>query len=107
MVWNASTKSLSNESPLQIFEVEESKPYLFRVINAATLYPFRVYIKGHPIVTIEASDGHGIVNNVHTASTKLVVESFIIYHGERIDFIVHAVQEPSSYLLVAKKSKSF
>ncbi|XP_078312878.1 uncharacterized protein LOC111102119 [Crassostrea virginica] len=96
------TKSLSNESPLQIFEVEESKPYLFRVISAATLYPFRVYIEGHPVLTIEASDGHDIVNNVHTASTKLVVESFIIYPGERIDFTVHAVQEPGTYLLVAE-----
>ncbi|XP_078312879.1 uncharacterized protein LOC111102118 [Crassostrea virginica] len=96
------TNSTSNESPLQIFEVEESKPYLFRVISAATLYPFRVYIEGHPTLTIEASDGHDIVNNVHTASTKLVVESFIIYPGERIDFTLQAVQEPSTYLLVAE-----
>ena len=87
---------------MQIFEVEESKPYLFRVISAATLYPFRLYIEGHLIVTIEASDVHDIVKNVHTASTKLVVESFIIYLEERIDFTEHAVQEPSFYLLVAE-----
>ena len=99
MVWIV---SISNGSPLQIFEVEESKPYLFRVISAATPYPFRVYIEGHPLVTTEASDGHYIVNNLHTASTKLVVESFIVYPGERIHCTVHAVQEPGTYLLVAE-----
>ena len=96
------TKSVSNESQLQVFEIEESKPYLFRVINAATLYPFRVFIEGHPTLTIEASDGHDIVNDVHTASDKLDVESFIIYPGERFDFTLRAEQEPRSYLFVAE-----
>ena len=86
----------NNESTLQVFGVEESKPYLFRVISTATLYPFRVYIEGHPSLTIEASDGHDIVNNGHTTSNKLFVESFIIYPGERIDFTLHADQEPNS-----------
>mgnify|MGYP003686564855 FL=1 len=96
------TKSTSNESPLQVFEIEESKPYLFRAITAATLYPFRVYIDGHPTLTMEASDGHDILNDVHTASTKLNVESFIIYPGERFDFTLYADQEPGSYLFVAE-----
>ena len=96
------TKSISNGSPLQIFEVEESKSYLYRVTSAATPYPFRVYIEGCPLVTIEASDGHYIANNLHTASTKLVVESFLVYPGERIDFTVQAEQEPGNYLLVAE-----
>lgn len=33
---------------------------------------------------------------------NIVVESFIIHAGERFDFILHANQEPGTYLLVAE-----
>lgn len=96
------TASISNGAPLQVFEVEESKTYLFRVINVGTVYPFRVYVEGHQTLTIESSDGYEIINNVGTAGKKLVVESFIIHPGERFDFTVQANQEPGTYLLVAE-----
>lgn len=96
------TRNKSNEAPLQVFEVEESKVYLFRVISAATLYPFRVYIDRHPHLTIKASDGNEIVKNIGTAVRDLVVQSFIIHPGERFDFSVQTNQEPGSYLLVAE-----
>lgn len=96
------TASMSNEAPLQVFEVKESQTYRFRVINAGTAYPFRVYIEGHQALTIESSDTYEIFNNGGTTGSKLVVESFIIHPGERFDFILHANQEPGTYLLVAE-----
>jgi FtsP/CotA-like multicopper oxidase with cupredoxin domain len=44
--------------------------YRFRVIGAATLYPFRVYVQHHPSIRIVASDGFEI--------KQIEVESFII-----------------------------
>lgn len=96
------TNTVNNEAPLQRFEVEQSKNYLFRVISAATLYPFRVYIEGHRELTILASDGFDIVKNNLTENNELVVESFIIHPGERFDVLVNASREPGSYLLVAE-----
>lgn len=96
------TNTVNNEAPLQSFEVEQSKNYLFRVISAATLYPFRVYIEGHRELTILASDGYDIVKNNMTTNNELVVESFIIHPGERFDFLVNAAQSPGSYLIVAE-----
>ncbi|XP_061179028.1 uncharacterized protein LOC133187625 [Saccostrea echinata] len=96
------TSSTSNGSPLQVFEVDQMKTYRFRVISAATLYPFRVYIEGHPELTIRASDGFEIVEGVGKQSKDLVVESFIIHPGERFDFTVRTSKEPDTYLFVAE-----
>lgn len=41
------TTFLSNEVPLQVFEVEESLTYLFRDTNVGTAYLFCVYIEDH------------------------------------------------------------
>ncbi|XP_071149663.1 uncharacterized protein [Mytilus edulis] len=83
-----------NEVPLTRFEVEQNKDYRFRVISAATLYPFRVFVEGHRPIYIVASDGFEI--------GKTEVESFIIHPGERIDFLLNADEPPGTYLLVAE-----
>ncbi|CAG2254481.1 unnamed protein product [Mytilus edulis] len=83
-----------NEVPLTRFEVEQNEDYRFRVISAATLYPFRVFVEGHRPIYVEASDGFEI--------DKKEVESFIIHPGERIDFLLNADEPPGSYLLVAE-----
>lgn len=90
------TNSVNNEVPLQRFEIYHSKNYLFRVISAATLYPFRVFIEGHRELNILASDGFDIVKNNLTADNELIVESFIITPGERFDCLVNASQKPGS-----------
>lgn len=79
------TNTVHNEAPLQNFELEHSKNYLFRVISAATLYHFRVFIEGHRELTILASDGFDTVKINLTANNEIVVESFII-HQEK-DFM--------------------
>ena len=91
-----------NGAPLETFEVEYPKTYRFRVISAATLYPFRVYIQGHHELTIRASDGFEIVRGIGEKSMEITVESFIIHPGERYDFTITANKNPSSYLLVAE-----
>ncbi|XP_063411957.1 uncharacterized protein LOC134694824 isoform X2 [Mytilus trossulus] len=83
-----------NEVPLTRFEVEQNKDYRFRVISAATLYPFRVFVERHRPIYIVASDGFEI--------GKTEVESFIIHPGERIDFLLNADEPPGTYLLVAE-----
>ena len=91
-----------NGAPLEVFEIEYSKTYRFRVVSAATLYPFRVYIQGHHELTIRASDGFEIVTGVKEDSMEITVESFIIHPGERYDFTIIASDNPDSYLLVAE-----
>lgn len=85
-----------NEASLEVFEVEEGTSYRFRVISAATLYPFRVFVEGHKNLTILASDGFDI--NVQT------VESFIIHPGERYDFRLETKSdlEKGVYMIVAE-----
>lgn len=80
------TNTVHNEAPLQNFEVEHLKNYLFRVISAATLYPFRVFIEGHRELTILPSDGFDIVKNNLTANSENVVESFIIHQEKDLMF---------------------
>lgn len=85
-----------NEAPLEVFEVEEETSYRFRVISAATLYPFRVYVEGHKKINILASDGFEI--SIPT------VESFIIHPGERYDFRLDTKSNPEKgvYMIVAE-----
>ncbi|CAG2247562.1 unnamed protein product [Mytilus edulis] len=86
------SSTVHNDVPLERFEVEENKDYRFRVISAATMYPFRVFVEGHRPIYILASDGFEI--------DKKEVESFII-HPERIDFLLNADAKIGTYLLVA------
>ncbi|OWF36810.1 laccase-25-like [Mizuhopecten yessoensis] len=83
-----------NGAPLTVFDVAVNSTYTFRVISAATLYPFRVYVDGHPQITVVASDGFAL--------KPMVVESFIINPGERYDFILFTDKPKSNYLLVAQ-----
>ncbi|XP_061171791.1 uncharacterized protein LOC133181279 [Saccostrea echinata] len=92
----------NNGAPLDVFEVEHGKTYRFRVISASTLYPFRVFIEGHPNISIRASDGFEIAQGVGNDKNDIFVESFIIHPGERYDFILNAVQRPGTYLIVAE-----
>lgn len=88
-----------NGAPLETFEIESGQSYRFRVISAATLYPFRVYVQGHTELQIRASDGFEIVD---ATGNNLTVESFIIHPGERYDFTLIANKSPNTYLLVAE-----
>ena len=91
-----------NGASVEVFEIEYSKTYRFRVVSAATLYPFRVYIQGHHVLTIRASDGFEIVTRVKEDSMEITVESFIIHPDERYDFTIIASNNPDTYLLVAE-----
>lgn len=83
--------------------MEYSYSYRFRVISAATLYPFRVYVQGHPQLNVRASDGFEIVQGNESSSKDLLVESFIIHPGERYDFTLNANnRNQNAYLLVAE-----
>ncbi|XP_056004117.1 uncharacterized protein LOC125657356 [Ostrea edulis] len=91
-----------NGAPLEIFRVKPQTNNRFRVISAATLYPFRVYVQDHPEITIVASDGFEIVKGIGEESQAITVESFIIHPGERFDFLLYTGKTVNSYLLVAE-----
>ncbi|XP_069115398.1 uncharacterized protein [Argopecten irradians] len=83
-----------NEAPLTTFDVIRDKWYTFRVISAATLYPFLVYVTGHPQLTLIASDGFALQD--------MVVNAFIINPGERYDFKIFTNKRDGNYMLVAR-----
>ncbi|XP_061171405.1 uncharacterized protein LOC133180951 [Saccostrea echinata] len=91
-----------NGAPLEVFKVKPQQTYRFRVISAATLYPFRVFVQDHPELTVVASDGFEIVRGTGKDSQAIVVESFIIHPGERYDFFLYTGKTVKSYLLVAE-----
>ncbi|XP_062566057.1 uncharacterized protein LOC134228420 [Saccostrea cucullata] len=97
-----STPNSNNGAPLEIFEVEQGRTYRFRVISAATLYPFRVFVEGHPEISVCASDGFEIAQGTGANKRDINVESFIIHPGERYDFFLNASQTPRTYRLVAE-----
>ncbi|CAC5366432.1 unnamed protein product [Mytilus coruscus] len=76
-----SSSTVNNEAPLYRFIVEQHQKYRFRVISAATLYPFRVSVEKHRQLYIVASDGREIQEEA--------TESFIIHPGERIDYMLY------------------
>ncbi|KAK3595589.1 hypothetical protein CHS0354_009546 [Potamilus streckersoni] len=78
----------NNGAPLEVFQIQQGHTYRFRVIGAGALYPFRISIDEHNL-TIVASDGFDL--------ESVVAESFIIYPGERFDFILHADKPVSNY----------
>ena len=82
-----------NGAPLEMFNVHQNQTYRFRVISAATLYPFRVSVDEHNL-TIVASDGFEL--------QEQTVESFIINPGERFDFIIDANRDVGNYWIRAK-----
>ncbi|KAL3853268.1 hypothetical protein ACJMK2_016823 [Sinanodonta woodiana] len=77
-----------NGAPLEVFQVQQGQAYRFRVIGSGALYPFRISVDEHNL-TIVAADGFDL--------DSVVVESFIIYPGERFDFILHADKPVSNY----------
>lgn len=79
-----------NEAPLRVFEVQEGKSYRFRVINAASVYSYRVSVDNHNI-TVIASDGKMVV--------PVEVESFWVHPGERFDFLLHATARKGKYMI--------
>ncbi|XP_056010293.1 uncharacterized protein LOC130051743 [Ostrea edulis] len=79
-----------NEAPLQIFDVDNGKIYRFRVINAASMYSYRVSIDNHSL-TVVASDGYFI--------RPVVVESVFVHPGERYDFTIHATSKVQNYMI--------
>ncbi|XP_062566058.1 uncharacterized protein LOC134228421 [Saccostrea cucullata] len=97
-----STLTSNNGAPLETCLVEPNEHYRFRIISAATLYPFRVFVEGHPELNIIASDGYEIQRGFGSKSNNLIVESFIIHPGERFDFILKTDKNPRTYLLVAE-----
>ena len=88
------TLNSHNQAPLTKFDVDPNTNYRFRVIGAATLYPFQVFVEGHPSIFIVASDGFEI--------EPIEVESFIVHPGERIDFLLTTNKAARNYLLVAE-----
>lgn len=84
--WSNSTSH--NEAPLDIFNVDAGKKYLFRVIGTGTLFPWRISVDGHNITIVE-SDGFKI--------EPVVVESVVVTPGERYNFILETNQRPDNY----------
>ena len=87
-----SDDSVTIDTPLTRFMVEEGDVYRFRVITAAAFYPIRISVDNHQLELI-ASDG----NNLKSQPC----DSFIIYPGQRFDFLLHANQEPGIYWIRA------
>ncbi|XP_033759599.1 laccase-2-like [Pecten maximus] len=83
-----------NQAPLTQFEVIRNEWYTFRVISAATFFPFLVYVTGHRNLTLTASDGYAI--------KEIVVNAFIINPGERYDFKIFTNQPNDNYMFVAR-----
>lgn len=64
---------------------------MFCVISVVILYFFWVYIEGYRELIILVLDGYDIVKNNMIINNEFVVEFFIIYFGERFDFLVNVV----------------
>ncbi|XP_067684150.1 uncharacterized protein [Haliotis asinina] len=78
----------SSNIPLTKFQVEQGLDYRFRTIHAGSLLPFRMSIDNH-MLTIVALDGVDV--------RPVTVESFIIYPGERVDFLIYTDNTVSNY----------
>ncbi|KAK3103109.1 hypothetical protein FSP39_016527 [Pinctada imbricata] len=85
--------NMYNGSPLEVFNVVHGNQILFRVIGVGSQYPFRMSVDNHTI-TVIASDGHD--------TSRMEVESFIIYPGERFDIIINATEAISNYWIRAE-----
>ena len=72
-----------SEAPYTVYNVAYNQKYRFRVIGAGLNAAFRISVDEH-MLELVATDGYDI--------TPIPVESFIIYPGERYDFIVQMNQ---------------
>ncbi|XP_046357742.2 laccase-2-like [Haliotis rufescens] len=89
----------TKDAPLTQFQVDQGLDYRFRTIHAGTMLPFRMSIDKH-MLTIVALDGADV--------QPVTAESFIIYPGERVDFVIYADNAESNYWVrgVALESKN-
>eukprot|EP00057_Strongylocentrotus_purpuratus_P006763 XP_011661237.1 PREDICTED: laccase-2 [Strongylocentrotus purpuratus] len=78
----------------EIFHVKQGFRYRFRIAsNAITNAPLKVSVDGHNL-TIISSEGGDI--------EPVDVDAFVIYAGERFDFVVNANQTTGNYWLRVK-----
>ncbi|XP_071494140.1 uncharacterized protein [Diadema antillarum] len=78
----------------EIFHVRQGHRYRFRVIsNAITNAALKISVDGHNL-TLIASDG----GDIH----PVPVDAFVIYGGERFDFVLDANEVPGNYWLRVK-----
>jgi len=77
-----------NLAPLTVFNVTQQQQYRFRVVNAGLAYGLQLSIDSH-MLEIVATDGHEI--------DPILVNSFIAFPGERVDFTIYANQPVGSY----------
>nr|KAG5686609.1 hypothetical protein BaRGS_006283 [Batillaria attramentaria] len=89
----AGSMTVQTETPLEVIEVDSNQQYRFRVINAGSLYPFRVAVEGHRL-SVVAADGWDL--------QPVVAESFIINPAERYDFVLTTNQTVNNYLIYAE-----
>ncbi|XP_060581710.1 uncharacterized protein LOC132738260 [Ruditapes philippinarum] len=84
-----STSNTTSYTPVEIFHVTQGKRYRFRTISNGILNcPLQISIDGHTLTMI-ASDG--------SPFEKIEVNSFIIFAGERFDFVLNASQPVGNY----------
>ena len=74
--------------PLTEFNVTSGVTYRFRMVNSGAVFAFRVSLDRHPLRVV-ALDGYDI--------KPLIVDSFIISPGERVDYEVRAEQTAGRY----------
>lgn len=80
-------------SNLQIYEVERSKNYRFRLIHTGVQYAFKFSINDHSL-TVMATDGY-IIQPVE-------VDYIALHSGERYDFLLEANQGRGDYWMKAE-----
>jgi FtsP/CotA-like multicopper oxidase with cupredoxin domain len=79
--------------PLSQYVVTQGSTRRFRVVHSGFWFPLEVSVDGHRL-RIVALDGGPI--------DPIVVDSFFIYVGERVDFEVDANQSPGRYWMRAR-----
>ena len=77
-----------NGVPLEVFNVQSSKKYRFRVVGAQNTWSLRISIDSHKL-RILASDGHEVL--------PYTVDALTVEGGERYDFVVDANQPVGNY----------
>ncbi|XP_059153746.1 uncharacterized protein LOC131939461 [Physella acuta] len=79
------------KTPLEVFRVTPGKRYRFRVASNGILNcPLTVSVDGH-VLEVIASDGQPV--------KPVAVKAFVIFAGERYDFVLTANQSVGQYLL--------
>ncbi|CAH1780992.1 unnamed protein product [Owenia fusiformis] len=95
--WKLHTDAETGEeayTPKEVFTIAKGKRYRFRMINNGILNcPIQVSVDGHNLTMI-ATDG--------SPFEPVEVENFIIFAGERYDFVLNANQNVSNYWMKLK-----